>query len=150
MKESTYTLNGQRVIAKEFSEQSSFTIKGGVATIILYPSFRAGEDTLTIEIPGLPLKTIPVTVRPAQPYRVSIETPDTILAQKTSSGQIVVYDRRNNSIQFPVSIDVHTIGDIKVNNSASGQVRTAENGIASFDINTNNSAGTQYIYANIA
>ncbi len=74
--------------------------------MLLYPSFSAGTDTLTIEIPGLPLQTIPVTVNAAKAYRVSIQSADSLLPEKTLNASVLVYDRWGNSVTNPASVTV--------------------------------------------
>ncbi len=91
-----------------------------------------------------------MTIHPAKPYRVGIQAPDSFLAEKNTSGQVFAYDRWNNPIDAPVSINLHTIGGIKINGSSSGQVTTATNGSAPFTLSSEKAAGTQYIYATLA
>lgn len=45
-----------------FTKNNDFLIEDGELQVTLYPSFKAGDDTLTIQIPGLDPITIPITV----------------------------------------------------------------------------------------
>jgi hypothetical protein len=47
-----------------FSKTNDFIIKDGKLDVALYPNFKAGNDTITINIPGIDPIIIPVTVNP--------------------------------------------------------------------------------------
>lgn len=54
------TVNNQ--IQQSFNKANDFIIKDGRLDIALYPNFKAGDDTITIYIPGIDPIIIPVTV----------------------------------------------------------------------------------------
>lgn len=130
-------------------EQDSFTIKNGVTTVLLYPSFRAGEDTLTIEIPGLGLQTIPVKVSSANPYRVSLETPTNMLPEQSINAKAIVYDKRNNPVSKKTTLSINAIGDITVNDNTLTTLTTNDKGIAEFALKAGKIGGNHYLYGSI-
>lgn len=148
-KQTTYSVEGKNVSSKEFTAQESFAIKNGVATILLYPSFRAGQDTISIEVPGLGIQTIPVSVSSAKPYRVSLETPDSMLADQSINAKAIVYDKRSNPVSQRTAITINAIGDISANGNTTTALTTNEKGVAEFTLKTGKIGGNQYLYGAI-
>lgn len=117
---------------------------------MLYPSFKAGTDTLTIEIPGLPLQTIGVIVHPAHPYRTSVQLPDTLTSDTHTTGNIIVYDKRSNQVTTSVPLHIQTIGDITLNGTTSGTQMSDTNGSLPVVLTSGKEGGQSYVYAALA
>lgn len=117
--------------------------------MLLYPSFRAGTDTLTIEIPGMPLRTVAVNVGAASPYRTALQLVDNIDAESTINGNVQVYDKWNNRVLKSVTLQLQTIGDLQINNAPKATLTTSPEGVASFTISSNKVGGKNYVYSYI-
>jgi len=84
-----------------FSRFNDAIIKDGALDIALYPSFKAGDDTITINIPGIDPINIPVTVNPGPAKTVLLKLEKNRMDFTTttgSKGTINVVDSRNNKV----------------------------------------------------
>lgn len=84
----------------------------------------------------MPLQTVSVTINSAAPYRVALQSPDSLLPEKTSSGIVLVYDRWNNPVTAPTKVKIQTIGDLQINGSTSSELTTDNTGIVPFVLNS--------------
>ncbi|HBB03404.1 TPA: hypothetical protein DCZ39_00660 [Patescibacteria group bacterium] len=84
-----------------FSPANNFIVKDGKLTIALYPNFKAGNDTITINIPGLDPIIIPVIVNPGAAKNILLKLEKSRMDLSTtpgSKGTINVVDSRNNKV----------------------------------------------------
>lgn len=96
-----------------FSKTNDFIITSGIINIALYPSFKAGNDTITINIPGIDPINIPLTVNPwvAKTILVKLAKNKMDLSTNASStGTINVVDTRNNNVTKWTTIKLGVIG----------------------------------------
>lgn len=77
---------------------------------------KAGTDTLTIQIPGLPDRTMQIVILPAPAHRVHVINNDasreTTPTTRDISVRFVVQDIRGNTIPGNHSLNYSLIGDI--------------------------------------
>ena len=105
--------------------------------MLLYPSFRAGTDTLTIEVPGMPLRTVAVNIGAASPYRTALQLPENIDAESSINGSVQVYDKWNNRVLRSVTLQLQTIGDLQINNAQKATLTTSPEGVSTFTVSSN-------------
>jgi len=95
-----------------FRSSNNFIISW-TKSITLYPSFKAGNDTITINIPGMDPIIIPVTVNPwlAKTVLMKLEKSRLDLTTTTiSKWTIHVVDTRNNKVTSGTKIKLWVIG----------------------------------------
>ena len=69
-----------------FNQTNDVVITSGRMDITLYPSFKAGNDTLTIYIPGINPINIPVTVDPGKAKTVLLKLDRSKMDLTTNTG----------------------------------------------------------------
>jgi hypothetical protein len=81
------------VVQKRFSQKNNQTIKAGELIIYLMPNFKAGEDIISISMPGIDMIQIPVTVNPAPASTVEINSKkDTMATYSSANANLKVTD----------------------------------------------------------
>ena len=103
-----------------FRKTSDFVIKDGKLEFSLYPNFKAGNDTLTINIPGIDPIIVPIVVNAGEAKKVllTLERSAMDLTVNTGTqGVINIVDTWNNKVTTPTNIMVGVIGaaDIDAN-----------------------------------
>ena len=87
--------------------QSNFLVSGGISTIYLEPTYKAGEDTLTVTIPGLDPIVIPVTVHAAAARKVIIDDIPSFAEPHVSiQTKLSLYDARDNPVTIPTPVEI--------------------------------------------
>ncbi len=107
-----------KVTSTKFSPTSDFIIRDGKINITLYPNFKAGNDTVTIKIPGIDPIIIPVNVNPGVAKTVLLTLEKSKMDTTTtnqSKWTIQVVDTRNNKVIKPTTIKLWVIGAAKIN-----------------------------------
>lgn len=131
-----------------FSQANDFIIKDGKIDIALYPSFKAGDDELTINMPGIKPIIIPITVYPGPAKKVLMNLKKNKLdltTNTTSEGTIQVVDTWNNIVTSGTTIKLGVIGaaDIPTNEfEYSGKEYT-------YTITAKSPGGEGYVFAYI-
>ncbi len=101
-----------------FSQANDFVITSWKLSITLYPSFKAGNDTITINIPGIDPIVIPVLVNPwkAKSVLMKLENTKMDFTEITGSKWTVhVVDSWNNKVTSGTTIKIWVIGSAKSN-----------------------------------
>ena len=117
-KQKTITKNNSSKTQKTFVQSNNFVTTNGILDIALYPSFKAGNDTITINIPGIEPITIPVTVNPGLAKTILMKLEKSKMdftTNKNSTWTIHVVDNRNNKITSWTTIKLWVIGSAKTN-----------------------------------
>lgn len=131
-----------------FIPANNFIITNGKLDITLYPNFKAGNDTITINIPGIDPIIIPVTVNAgaAKTILLKLEKTRMDLSSNTGSqGTIDVVDSRNNKVTSWTTIKIWVIGSAKSN--VTEFVYTGKQ--YTYTITTTGAGGEWYIFAYI-
>lgn len=118
IEENSITKGNTNLVQTTFSKANDFLIEDGRVDISLYPSFKAGDDTLTIQIPGLDPINIPITVYAGEAKKVILTLEETKLDLTTntsSKGMIQIVDSWNNKVNTPTLIKLGTIGAAQTN-----------------------------------
>jgi hypothetical protein len=69
-----------------FNQANDLVITSGRMDITLYPSFKAGNDTITINIPGIAPINIPVSVNPGKAKTVLMKLEKSRMDLTTTTG----------------------------------------------------------------
>ena len=131
-----------------FRKSNDFVIDNGALDIALYPSFKAGDDTLTINIPWLDPIIIPITVNAGEAKKVllTLEKSRMDLTDNISStGKIYVVDTRNNKVTTGTLIKLWVIGAADTNTSEF----TYSGGEYTYTITAKKPGGEGYVFAYI-
>ncbi len=132
-----------------FSKTNDFIIQDGELSVTLYPSFKAGNDILTIYIPGIDPIKIPITVYAGEAKKVilNLEKTKLNLTNNTSSkGSIQVVDTWNNNVNIPTTVKLGTIGAAKTNTNEF----TYSGGTYEYTLTSESPGGEGYIFAYVA
>lgn len=131
-----------------FVQSNDFLVTSGKLQVTLYPSFKAGNDTITINIPGVDPIIIPVTVHPWAAKTVLLKLEKSrmdLTTTTTSKWTIHVVDTRNNKVTTGTTIKLWVIGSAKSNVSEfiySGNEYT-------YTITATGAGGEWYVFAYI-
>ncbi|MCX6825442.1 MAG: VCBS repeat-containing protein [candidate division SR1 bacterium] len=112
-KDKTITKNGITKKQTLFSPGNDFIIKDGQLNISLYPNFKAGNDAITINIPGIDPIIIPIVVNPGTAKTVILQLEKSRMDFTTttgSKGTIHVVDSWNNNVTSGTTIKLGVIG----------------------------------------
>ena len=143
------SVDGNQITQTILKPASSFFVEDGNITIYLEPTYQAGEDTLTVTVPGLDPVQIPVTVNPGDVSRIVIENiPAFGGPWESFDRHIVVYDIWWNPVQEAVDVEVWGIGSLLVNGEKSSVV-TVTGWSEQITITTDEPGGIAYVYARI-
>ena len=118
IKEKSITNNNITKKQAYFTQTNNFVITSGQLNITLYPSFKAGNDTITINIPGIDPITIPVTVNPWAAKTVLLKLEKSRMDLTTTTGSkwtINVVDSWNNKVTSGTVIKLWVIGSANSN-----------------------------------
>jgi len=69
--------------------------------LVLYPNFKAGDDKITVNIPGIDPIIIPVQVNAGEAKKILLTLEKSrmdLTSTTTSKGKINVVDTRNNKV----------------------------------------------------
>ncbi|MFZ2718776.1 MAG: VCBS repeat-containing protein, partial [Candidatus Absconditicoccaceae bacterium] len=134
-----------------FYAQNNIQIQSGKVTIFMYPNFKAGDDTLIIDIPGIKTIQIPIQVKSGPAKIIKLQTNKTSIGiNKSTKGSIQITDSRGNIFIDPINIKVGTIGPIHISGSTyNPKILTIIGGTYNFDISSKDPGGIGYIFANI-
>lgn len=131
-----------------FSKANDFLIEDGELNVTLYPTFKAGEDTLIIQIPGLDPIQIPIIVYAGDAKKVLLTLEKSKLdltTETTTKGLIQVVDSWNNKVNTPTIIKLGTIGAAKTNTTEF----TYSGGEYAYTITAKKPGGEGYVFAYI-
>lgn len=118
IKERAITTNNSTKTQISFVQSNNFVITSGKLNITLYPNFKAGNDTITINIPGIDPIIIPIIVNPgaAKTVLLKLEKSRMDLTTMTSSKWTIhVVDTRNNKVTSGTTIKLWVIGSASSN-----------------------------------
>jgi len=148
IEENSITKGNTNLMQTTFSKANDFLIEDGRVDISLYPTFKAGDDTLTIQIPGLDPINIPITVYAGEAKKVilTLEKTKLDLTTNTSSkGMIQIVDSRNNKVNRPTLVKLGTIGAAQTNTNEF----TYSWGEYTYTLTTKQPGGEGYVFAYI-
>lgn len=148
VKEKSIVQNNSTKKQITFSQANDFVITSGRLDITLYPNFKAGNDTITINIPGIDPINVPVIINPgpAKTVLLKLEKNRMDLTTTTiSKWTINVVDSRNNKVTTGTIIKLWVIGSANSNVSEfvySGNEYT-------YTITATGAGGEGYVFAYI-
>ena len=120
VRENTFIKNNSAKTQTAFIKSNNFIIQDGELNIALYPSFKAGTDTITINIPGIDPINIPVIVNPGDAKKVllTLQRTSLNLTEATETqGTINIVDTRNNKVTKPTTVKIGVIGAADINDN---------------------------------
>ncbi|MDD3263232.1 MAG: VCBS repeat-containing protein [Candidatus Absconditabacteria bacterium] len=122
----------------------TYFLKNTEQVVFLMPNYRAGNDELYIQIPGLDRIVIPITVNPGKAYNVSINMESNIYNIGDSfSGSFFVSDNWGNPISGTAALKIGSLGALDF----STKTISVKNEPYSFSSSTKDPGGISYIYA---
>jgi hypothetical protein len=126
--------------------QSSFFVRDGLLTVYLEPTYRAGNDTVTIDIPWLDPITIPVVINPGQARKVTIDPlPSFSEPDNTINTTVRIYDIWGNRVTQATDIEMGGMGSLTVNGSKLTTI-SVTNWSSPVTIQTIQPGGISYVY----
>lgn len=126
--------------------QSSFFVSGGVLNVYLEPTYRAWNDTITVNVPWLAPITIPVIVNPGEARKVTIDTiPSFKQPDSTINSAIHIYDIWGNRVTQATDVEIGWIGSLTINGQKLATVNVI-NGSSPITIQTIQPGGISYAY----
>ncbi|MCF7835358.1 VCBS repeat-containing protein, partial [Candidatus Gracilibacteria bacterium] len=134
-----------------FYGQNDLQIQSGKLDIYLYPNFKAGDDTISLDIPGIDTIDIPITIKSGPAKEIILETnKDSLGTEKYFSGSIKITDARGNLYTDPLNIKLGTIGPVSaILYPSNPQLIQVNSGILDFNLKTKDRGGLGYIFAYI-
>ena len=95
----------------DFAQSNQFISEKGKVKITLKTTYQAGDDVITLQIPGASDIHIPVTVIPGTPYKTDFSLATTTLQPgETQQVTTQVFDHWGNQITpLPASLKVGTM-----------------------------------------
>lgn len=139
------------IIQKRFAQKNNQKIKDGNLTIYLMPNFKAGEDIVSLSMPGIETIDIPVTVNPGPASTIEVNVDkDTMATNSSTEANLKISDNWWNIVKKNTNIEIGAITPLAI--SWINGVRTTisiKNGIYSFDIKSKEKGWAGFLYANI-
>lgn len=132
-----------------FKKAENFIIDNGSGEIALYPTFQAGKDIITIQIPGQDPINIPIEIQAWPAKKVIITLNKTTLNytdNHLTTGTIQVVDTRNNKVTQATKVKLEVIGAANVSTREiiySGKTYT-------YTLTSKQPGGEGYVFAYIA
>jgi hypothetical protein len=135
----------------KLKEGNYFIAKNGRLEVVLKPSYKAGSDNIIFKIPGLPEKKLPVEIKPASPYKVSLIVDKKVLNPSEATKVIIqVKDRWNNIVNQDVPIKVGVDLGLSFISSANKEQQILVSNTAELFIKANGKYSNGYIWAYIS
>ncbi|WP_213348475.1 FG-GAP repeat domain-containing protein [Candidatus Vampirococcus lugosii] len=130
----------------EFEFKENFVMENGQLDFYLHPSFKAGEDILIVDIPGIGELNANILINPASIYslNLSVENPS-VDAGDINIGKVVGKDYWGNDVKNGGNILVEVSGNATIQGNKSTTVNSGQN----FQINTDKPGGKVYLTAKI-
>ncbi|MCK9466717.1 MAG: FG-GAP-like repeat-containing protein [Candidatus Absconditabacterales bacterium] len=147
----TQNNNTFEVSQKRFSQNNNFTIKNGELEVYLMPSFKAGNDVISISVSGIKTVNIPVTVNPAPAKIVEINADkDVISVNSNIQANLKISDNRGNIVTKNTTIKIGTLGPLAISgiNGSSANINVV-NGQLDFIVKSKEQGGYGFIFGQI-
>jgi len=139
------------VLQRRFSQKNNHIIKSGELIVYFMPSFKAGEDIISISMPGIETINIPVNVNPGPASIVEINVKqDSISKNSNTNASLKISDNRKNIVKWATAIKLWIIWPISISGwNSTSAIITVSGWSMNFDISSLDKWGAGFVYATI-